>query len=346
MSFLQKKAELKEFWIDYFKFEIDWGFWKKIPLFALSNNSDFFNYDSDTRFQLVENSTYDTYVWIIDNSTLIRLGFFLINKKPKKNGENYLKNYIEITGQGLILHHIEYYYNMINKLKFKVTRVERVDIATDYITNTHELCTNIFLPKLEKISKHIFETKWVIETLYIGKKDKKKNPYQLIRIYNKKLDTDVRNKGFLYDFDKKKDYTRIELEIRQDKARYINYLDLLSQEYCFTIFAKSIHKFSYDFFKKFSYDDYKNFSKLIKGKSSLYYDRKAKIEQKIVNFEKYWKEFFSVEEEKDYLRNTLIKCKKLEKNKYSFSRFLWNLKTFWVFTKEIEEFFSKNDEKI
>jgi hypothetical protein len=72
------------------------------------------------------------------------------------------------------------------------------------------------------------------------------------------LDTIKKKKHFLYDFEKDKDYTRIELEIRQDKAKHINPYDLLSLEYLFVVFCKNIHKFSFDFFKKFDFDDFKN----------------------------------------------------------------------------------------
>lgn len=342
MTFLQKKAELKEFWVDYFKFEISRDKNKKFTLFWLSANSDFFVYDEFTNLYWIENWTYDTYIWIMDKKTNVKLGFFLINKTPKKQGDNYLKDYIEITWQGLILRDLEYYYKMIDRFKIKVDRVDRVDIASDYITNTDELCKTIFLPRLEsrKISYRPYITRWVIETLYIGKKEKKQNPYQLIRIYNKKLDSKVKEKSFLYDFDKNKDYTRIELEIRQDKAKYINYLDLLSHEYCFVVFAKAIHRFSFDFFKKFTFDDYKNISKLIPKWNSLYFDRIEKIKTKEENFIKYGKDFISNEEEQSFLEDLGRKTKRMIKNKYSFRRFLFNIRKFWGYENEIDEYFN------
>lgn len=345
MSFLQKKAELKEFWIDYFKFSLWIDRKKKIPFFGLSVNSDYMGYDWLTHFRYTENWMYDCYINIVDTATNINLGFFLLNKRPKKQWENYLKDYIEVTGQGLILRDIFYYYEMLEKnLKFDVLGVSRVDIATDYITNTNELCKEVFLPKLENTSKHIFETKWIIETLYIGKKEKKKNPYQIIRIYNKKLDTKVKNKSFLYDFKKDKDYTRIEIEIREDKAKYINYKDLLSFDYCFVVFCKTIHRFSYDFFKKFTYEDFKKKSKFIKNESSAHFDRLKKITEEQKSLDKYGKTFFSDEEEKQFLRNFSSNIKKLIKNKYSFRKFLFICQKYWHYQEEIKDYFEKNIE--
>jgi len=342
MSFLQKKAELKEFWIDYFKFQIWVDRNKRQALFGLSVNSDFMVYDEFTYFRFSENWMYDCYITIVDKTTNINLWFFLINKKPKLQWNNYLKDYIEVTWQGLILRNIEYYYWMIEWFKFDVLGVSRVDIATDYIVNTDELCKNIFLPKLEKTTKHIFETKGIIETLYIWKKSKKENPYQIIRIYNKKLDSKVKQKSFLYEFEKDKDYTRIELEIREDKAKYINYKDLLSFDYLFVVYCRAIHRFSYDFFKKFTYDDFKSKSKTIKNASSLYFERLKRLKLQQESFDKFWSDFLSKEEEQQFLTIFWKKVKKLIKNKYSFRKFLFICQKYWWYEEEIKQYFWEN----
>lgn len=348
MSFLQKKAELKEFWIDYFKFNIWFDRKKKFSLFILSPNSDFINYDDFTRFYLNPNGwIYDFFVEIQDIKTGIRLWFFLINKTPKKNWNNYYKDYYEITGQGLILRDISYYYDILKNLKIDVLGVERVDIACDYTVNTNEFCREVFIPKIDKenITYRPFIKKWIYETLYIWEKDKKKNQYQLIRIYNKKLDTKVKNKSFLYDFERDKDYSRVEIEIRKDKAQFINYLDLLSFDYCFVVFCKAIHRFNYHFFKQFSYDIFKEKSKFNKNSSSLYYSRLEKIKIKQESLDKFWKDFFSKEEEERFLTLTMKNVKRLIKNKYSFNRFLFNLKKYWCYEEEIKQFLINNKSK-
>ena len=346
MTFLQKNHKLKEFWIDSLKMQIHFNENKKIPLFWLSFNSDFLDYDNETRLQLTPNSIYDFFVEVIDKPTLTRLGFFLINKIPKKSGEYFLKNKIEITGQWFILRDLGFYFELLHDLKFEFYKgdIERVDIASDYICNTDELCKNVFLPKLENVTKHIFEKKWIIETLYIWNKDKKQNPYQLIRIYNKKLDSKKKGKLWLYDFEKEKDYTRIEIEMREDKAKYIEPMDLLSLEYLFVVFCKNIHKFSYDFFKKFTYDDFKNWLRIYnKNKDdSLYYQRKEKLLNRQKAQDLYGSDFISKEEEERFLQNFIKTVKRLWKNWYNMQDILHYLKKSWIYEQEFKEFFEKN----
>jgi hypothetical protein len=83
--------------VDYLKMELLYNNSIKLPIFILSCNSDFYDFDNETRLQLTPNSQYDHYVEIIDKNTLSRLGFFLLNKNPKKSGDYFFKNKIEIT---------------------------------------------------------------------------------------------------------------------------------------------------------------------------------------------------------------------------------------------------------
>jgi hypothetical protein len=269
-----------------------------------------------------------------------------LNKNPKKSGDYFFKNKIEITWQWFILRDLPFYFNMLKKLKFDFNKwcIIRVDIASDYIINTDELCKNIFLPKLENVTKHIYEKKWIIETLYIWDKNKDNNKYQLIRIYNKKLDSKKKKKLWLYDFDKNKDYTRIELEIREEKAKYIEPMDLLSLDYLFVVFCKNIHKFSYDFFKKFSYDDFRNWLRILnKSKdNTLYYERKEKIIRRQKSQDLYWTDFMSKEEEENFLNSFLKNIKRLWKNWYNLQDIFYYMQKSWIYEYEFKEFFEKN----
>ena len=61
----------------------------------------------------------------------------------------------------------------------------------------------------------------------------------------------------------------------------------------------------------------------------------VKVQESLI---KYWKDFFSKEEEDRFLFLHFNQTKRLIKNKYSFNRYLFNLKKFWCYEEEIKEF--------
>lgn len=88
-----------------------------------------------------------------------------------------------------------------------------------------------------------FKKKWSIETRYIWESNKYRNKRQIIRIYDKILDITKKNKHKLYKEYLAEEYvTRLELEVRSELARNIDYTELFSDVILSWIFRNYFRK--------------------------------------------------------------------------------------------------------
>lgn len=88
-----------------------------------------------------------------------------------------------------------------------------------------------------------FKKKWNIETRYIWESNKYRNKRQIIRIYDKILDITKKNKHKLYKEYLAEEYvTRLELEVRSELARNIDYTELFSDVILSWIFRNYFKK--------------------------------------------------------------------------------------------------------
>ena len=87
-----------------------------------------------------------------------------------------------------------------------------------------------------------------IETRYIWESNKYKNKRQIIRVYNKILDIQVKHKHKLYkEYLAEKFVTRIELEVRSELAKNIGYKELFNDSILSGIFKNYLKKHTYLF---------------------------------------------------------------------------------------------------
>ena len=85
----------------------------------------------------------------------------------------------------------------------------------------------------------------------------------------------MKKKSFLYpDYDEYKDVTRLEVEIREEKARYWTEDKLTDINFVFAVIVKQFYKFNYQFFGFLKFDD---FVKQAKFERSLWKEREEKI---------------------------------------------------------------------
>lgn len=338
-----KKRELLYWGRDYLYANID-----NLPdiFYKLSPNSNYLNLENWFYLQRdFEKSPKNKIIINIFNSQFpwVSIWFFIIYLKYIKNeikeiDENWelkiktqidflqnqneiIKPKIELTGQGLTLFWIEKLYNeLIIKLKIKLLNIIRLDVCLDLSFSVDKMI-ELFEKKwkLEKPTRVFNDNKWNLETYYIGKKEKS-NKYQLIRFYDKKKDSKIKSKTWLYksvywdEFDyNNSSITRLELEIREQKAKFITVEKLLDDNYIFSIFVKTFFKYNYDFFSCFKYEDF--------------YKNKQKIKNTTQNLSSFDIEFEEIEFKKEKIKENLIKLLKSSFQKWLNDDFYEELKT-------------------
>ena len=312
-----KSRELIHFWVDYFKVSIDKINDKpRLDSLGLSVNSNFYFIDDDTYIELKQfdslDNKYKGYYEIRDKNTNIALWFILISNGRKLGAVTY-DSILEVSGQGLILREAWYYLELIKWLWYKTIKYKRVDICMDILTNTDYIIKNILLPKVKNKTITPFIKGGIYETLYIGNKSKSSNTRQIIRAYNKKLDSINKGKSFLYDYNDYKDVTRIELELRRDKAQFIDDKKLLDLEYLFWVYYNEVYKINLQFFKFIKYWEFK---KALSLGSKLEARKKKKREERLERQIKYGNDFKNELDEKKSRGNFIAYGKKLYKNWY------------------------------
>ncbi len=135
-----------------------------------------------------------------------------------------------------ILYFLEWY--------FKLDKCFRFDICIDITIYINTILNNF---KDLKTWKEFIKS-WNIETRYIWDSNKYKNKRQIIRIYNKILDINEKNKHKLYKNYLVEDYvTRVELEIRSELAKNIDYKSLFNNQILSWIFKNYLRNHTYLF---------------------------------------------------------------------------------------------------
>ena len=308
-----KNRKLIHFGVDYFKSYIEFKYTPKIFKLWLSQNSNIFFYDDETYIELQSPDLYkqfEKYFIIKDRKTNINLWFVIIPKVWKVWAITY-NNIFEVSGQGLILRKLKFYFDFIKWAWFKIEKFKRVDICFDLEENINYINDRVINKYIKWKTIEPIIKKWVLETLYIWERNTKKNTYQVIRIYNKIIDTKAKNKEFLYDLDNIKDLTRFEVELRRDKAKFFTPEKLLNDDYLFSVIVKTFYKMNYQYFKFLHLEDFKKIRNL---NDSLYESRKIAIEKRQKNFILYWKDFKNDSDEQRTLKIFINSAKRLYKN--------------------------------
>lgn len=149
------------------------------------------------------------------------------------------------------------------------------------------------------------------------------------RIYNKKLDSVIKGKEFLYKslYDNCENVTRFETELREDIACFWDFESLKDSDLVFYRLVKSFYKLNVQFFKFLKIDDFREIEKKMKLKnkwsierikngedlkpSTAYQNKVKKIITEKKHEEKYGHSFL-FEHQKEYWENNFYNsCKKL-----------------------------------
>lgn len=308
-----KKRWIAHFGCDYFKAHIEpieWGL-----LSSLSVNSNILYIDDETELNLLSDFSdkWHKYIVMRDKKTGVQLAFFwlwwsLIEWSKEKR----YADFFEVTGQWLILRNWpEFYLNLRLILGFQITIFTRIDICLDLIDIKMAYLYDKIIKEADKkhVSKIFFDKKGKEQTVYFWEKSRKKNTYQVIRMYDKKADSKGKKKEWLYpDYDEYKDISRLELEIREDKAKFWTSDKLLDDNYLFSVIIKQFYKFNYQFFWFLKFDD---FLQCRKSEDSLYYERKRKIEARNEHQIKYGTSFSSEKERQLWISTFISYGKRL-----------------------------------
>ena len=308
-----KERKLIHFWVDYFKAYIQYNYTPKIFRIWLSANSNLFFYDDDTYIELWSKDIYtnfERYFLIKDKKTNNNLAFLIIPKVWKVGAINY-NNIFELTWQGLILRNLKFYFDFIKWAWFEIEKFKRVDICFDMAIDIQYIYDTIVNKYIKWKTIQPIIKKGKLETLYIWERDTRKNTYQLIRIYDKILDTKTKHKEFLYDFGGLESLTRFEIELRRDKAQFLTPKKLLDDNYIFSIIVKNFYKMNYQFFKFLHLEDFK---KIRDNEDSLYQKRKNDIIKRQIDFIKFGKDFKNDTDKQRTLKVFVNSAKRLYKN--------------------------------
>lgn len=264
-----KKRELVYYNIDYIKAFIKADL-KKNQLFKLSKNSNqiFFDYKKQ-QFCITRMSVTGAYDFLfsisIDNINLWFIWFLWKNRS----------DFIEITWQCLTIYWVDFYYFLMKKYKLEFVKYKRIDVCFDLALDINYFYEKILDDKYKQVKKsdenktnlQVFSSKKNgIETIYFWKRNIKENSYIVNRIYNKILDSQKKQKLFLYDDYKNEDWsykqiTRFETELREDLCKFYKYEDLKNEEFLYYRIVKSFYKYNVQFFKFLKDEDFMNFKK-------------------------------------------------------------------------------------
>jgi hypothetical protein len=314
-----KDRRLINFWVDYFKAYLkDFDFKKtKLKKMWLSSNSNFSFIDDETFIEYQPNfiKNFGFCYVIKDKKTQVNLAFLCLSNW-EKNWYITRNSFFEVSWQGLELRNVEYFLDLLEYLWFEIEKFVRVDLAFDLVESVDYIYRRVLFDKLQNKTKTIFEEWWVVETIYIWKKNKSENTYQLLRIYNKKLDNKKKGKEWLYNYDDYDNVARFEIEIRRDKAKFWTRDKLTDVNYLFSVIVNTWYPFNYQYFK-FLHDE--DFRKVYESKS-LYYSRLKSISERKDLFDKYWKDFLDKEEENKIVKIFVSYWKRLYKNWYSIEK--------------------------
>lgn len=116
----------------------------------------------------------------------------------------------------------------------------RFDICIDLKIETHS-CLETYFPRFHTGVQ--YRKSGLIETQYFWELKNSINKRQLIRIYNKLRDSSQKNKFELYsDYFQFENMTRIELEVRQELAKELDYRELFYDDVLLWVFKNYLKK--------------------------------------------------------------------------------------------------------
>ena len=259
-----KSRELIHFGVDYVKCQIAPKGDKLHRKLRLSANSNFVMYDKDTIIELLPHEAskitkeFGRFFQIRDRSTGVNIAFVGIG--GASSGAVKRSDFLEVTGQGLVLRGgYRYFVDMMDRLDLSIVKYIRVDVCMDIWVDTQYLIDYIITDAVKGKTKTPFYTKGIVHALYIGEKQLAKNTYQFMRIYNKKLDSSQKEKEWLYwpEYKNHPNITRLEVEIRRDKACFLTTAKLLSVDYLFGVCVRTFYPLNNQFFGFLALEDFK-----------------------------------------------------------------------------------------
>lgn len=323
-----KSRELVHFGVDYIKVQIEVKKWKLPRKLLLSRNTTMSYYDDDTIIELMPDMMsweYKRFYQIRDAHTNVSLCFLAIGWEKKWMLTR--SDFLEVTGQGLILRGwYQYFVDMMKAFKIKIWKYIRADICMDIAVDTQYFLETIVWDYYKKKTTTPFITKGIIHALYVGEKQLKKNTYQFIRIYNKKLDNINKAKEWLYE--QYKDYTnvtRLEVELRRDKACFLTTEKLLNVWYIFGIIVRTFYPMNNQFFSFFHQED---FEKLVE-KKGIWKKRVAALAERKRLQDFFWIGFKNEKEKNTYIKTFISYARKLHING------LWIEKLKWLIDENV-----------
>ena len=261
------------FWLDHL--EIFWTFKYENEYFE-KLDFDNSNYSEFWKFIITKNEV-KKYKYKItftkDNYTI----FSYYKGLKKVNWVNIeTKDYICIYSTAFKLLEKE---NILSFLKnFELKHLRRFDICMDFNIHIEELLKFFKEPNTWKI----YKKSWNIETKYFWELRNTLNKRQIIRVYNKIKDIIEKKKLKLYpDYLSFWEVTRVELEIRQELAKNIDYLSVFENNKIIAIFKNYIWRYS----------------KIME----IFEIEKLTLYKKKLNFEKYQKNFYEIKRYKNFV---------------------------------------------
>lgn len=318
------------FWVDYIKASIVensniFNSFPKLLRLWLSANSTYYKYDKDTYFEFKEieslSEQYSHYIEIKDEQTGKNLAFFMIARDGNKSWAVTRDSIFEVSGTWLLIHEIEYYYKILSWAWFKTYKYKRVDICMDIAVNIDYLYQIMWLKQyLDNKTGSCIRKKGMTETVYLWDRSKYKNTRQLIRIYNKKLDSKNKGKESMYpQYEEVPFVTRVEIEFRRDKAKFFDDSKVLSTKYHWGLFKTIIFPFNRQRFSFFKYDELDTLCDMERVVLGSWF-RKKQIQEQEEREMKYGKAFKSENDERKAVGTFIAYTKKLLNSWYSIDK--------------------------
>lgn len=336
-----KAREIAHYGIDYIKASIEVTSKSLLKTLSKNSNFSFFSYEKNKlyieKLPLATNNYRNFFQIKLENISIAFIWDEWIT-----SGNITPLPFIEVTGQGLNIFWVDIFYFLMKKLNLEFKKYKRVDFCLDLFLEINYFHKNILDEKKKSKITNIFQKKktW-IETLYFWEKNTIKNTYWVARIYNKIIDSEKKEKLFLYNErrDEKwklRDVTRFEYEAREDLCKFYTYDMLINEEFIFNRLKKSFYSMNFQFFK------FVNFEKILEYAEKERMEKKQtlkniysgddlqpltihqeKIKRKLEeqkNFLKYWNQILEEKKLKITEKMLLAYAKKLKNSWYSIEK--------------------------
>lgn len=224
---------------------INWFYIRRVNIDKYLYKILFFRDEND--FKENKNTLFAYYKWLA-NQAIPTLDYIVV-----------YSTWFRLLSEDRILYFLDQFY---------LWKTKRFDIAVDVDIEISKVLETF--SKLSQKWATFNGQNWEIETRYIWEKQKTKNKRQLIRIYNKIADISAKRKNHIYsDYLLNNHITRIELEVRSELAKNINFMDLFNNSILVWILKNYIYKHS------------KIFEPLNWDKTTLYVKRYEKIDPEL-----------------------------------------------------------------